>query len=114
MQGFIQALDSCVCKAIFGHWSCHAKNRLGRHRRKLKCACTLLGLKNMTMYERVKPTTAGPVTDTHFELKMLCLFYFVLESENTGIISRLQWYFRNNYFFPFIFFLYLISIPDVI
>ena len=36
---------------------------------------TLLGLKNMTTYERVKPATAGPVADTYVELKMLCLFY---------------------------------------
>ena len=61
----------------------------------------------MTSYERVKSATAGPVTDTYFELKMLCLFYFVLKSENTGIISRLQWYMRNNSIFPFIFFLFL-------
>ena len=25
-----QALDSCAFKAIFGHWSCHDKIRLGR------------------------------------------------------------------------------------
>ena len=31
MQCFIKALDSCACKAIFGHWSCHAKNRFRRH-----------------------------------------------------------------------------------
>ena len=31
MQCFAQALDSCACKAIFGYWSCQAKNRLGRH-----------------------------------------------------------------------------------
>ena len=47
---------------------------------------TLLGLKNMTMYERVKPATAGLVDDTYLELKMLCLFYFVLESEKIVII----------------------------
>ena len=29
----------------------------------------------------VKSATVGPVTDTYLELKMLCLFYFVLESE---------------------------------
>ena len=60
IQCFIQALDSCACKAIFGYWSCHFKNRLGRHRRKLKRACTLLGLKNMPTYERVKSATTGP------------------------------------------------------
>ena len=38
----------------------------------------------MTMYERVKPATAGPVTYTYLELKMLCLFYFVLESETNS------------------------------
>ena len=50
-------------------------------RRKLKLACILFGLKNMTTSERVKSATAGPVTDTYLELKMLCLFYFVLESD---------------------------------
>ena len=29
------------------------------------CACTLLGLKNMPMSERVKSATAGPVANTH-------------------------------------------------
>ena len=38
----------------------------------------------MTMYERVKPATVGPVADTYLELKMLCLFYFALESEKNG------------------------------
>ena len=38
----------------------------------------------MTTYERVKPATAGPVADTYFELKMLCLFFFALESEKNG------------------------------
>ena len=72
-----QALDSNACKAIFGHWSCHDKSC-----RKLKCALhCLLGLKHMTKYEMVKPATAGPVADTYSELKMLCLFYFALESE---------------------------------
>ena len=47
---------------------------------------TLLGLKNMTTYERVKHVTAGPVADTYLELKMLCLLYFVLESEKIVII----------------------------
>ena len=31
---------------------------------KIKRACTLLELKNKTMYERVKPATVGPVADT--------------------------------------------------
>ena len=35
-------------------------------------------------YERVKPATAGSVADTYLELKMLCLFYFALESEKNG------------------------------
>ena len=96
-------------KAIFGHWSCHAKNRLGRH-----VHIKPRHLKNMTSYERVKSATAGPVTHTYFE----CLFYFVLKSENTGIISRLQWYMRNNSIFPFIYiyiyiFFFFFSIPIV-
>ena len=31
MQCFIQALESCACKAIYGHWSSHANHGLGRH-----------------------------------------------------------------------------------
>ena len=38
----------------------------------------------MTTYKMVKPATAGPVADTYLELKMLCLFYFVLESEKNS------------------------------
>ena len=38
-------------------------------RRKLKGACT--------QYDDI--AAAGPVTDTYFELKMLCLFYFALK-----------------------------------
>ena len=82
-------------------------------RRKLKRACTLLGLKNMTTYKRVKYATAGPVTDTYFELKMLCLFYFVVESEKnrhnieTAVVHEKQFYFSLLYSFFFI------SIPDV-
>ena len=67
----------------------------------------------MRLYELVKSATAGPVTNTFFELKMLCLFYFVLKSENTGIISRLQWYMRNNSIFPFYIHSFFISIPNV-
>ena len=37
-------------------------------------ACTLLGLKHMTTYKRVKFAITGPVANTYFELKMLCLF----------------------------------------
>ena len=107
-----------MCVRLFwdigDHWSCHAKNRLGRHQQKLKSAYTLLGLKNMTMYKRVKSATAGPVTNTYLELKMLCSFYFVLESEKTGIISRLQWYMRNNSISPlYILFFFIISIPNI-
>ena len=84
-------------------------------RRKLKRAGALLELKIMTSYERVKSTTAGPVTDTYFELKMLCLFYFVLKSENKGQILRLQWYMRNNSIFPFYFlFQFLMSIDSCV
>ena len=45
----------------------------------------------MTTYERVKTVIAGPVADTYLELKMLCLFHFVLESEKIVIMSGLQW-----------------------
>ena len=106
MQCFVQALASCACKAIFGHWSCHAKNRLGRHVHiKLTEIKTCMYAVGACKYEVV--ATAGTVTDTFFELKMLCLFYFVFKCENTGIISRLQWYMRNNSIFPF-----YISIPN--
>ena len=36
---------------------------------------------SMMTYKRAKPATAGPVAHTYLELKMLCLFSFVLESE---------------------------------
>ena len=98
MQRFVRA-----CKAIFRHWSCHAKNRLGSKPKKIKMCMYTVGAKK---YDVVS-ATARPVTDTYFELKMLCLFYFVLKSENTGIISRLQWYIETILFFPFIFFLFL-------
>ena len=86
MQCFVR-----TCKAIFGHWSCHAKNRLGSKPTKMKTCMYTVGAK-----KNVVSATVGPVTDTYFELEMLCLFYFVLKSENTGIILRLQWYMRNN------------------
>ena len=70
-----------MCKAIFGLWSCRAKIRLGRHMHIKPTKITLLGLK-MTTSERVKSATVGPVTDTYLKLKMLCLFYFVLASDN--------------------------------
>ena len=72
----------------------------------------MLGLKNMTTYGRVKSATAGPVTDTYLELKVLCLFYFVLESEKrhnvaTAVVPEKQFYFSPLYSFFFI------SIPKV-
>ena len=57
----------------------------------------------MTTYERVKPATAGPVTDTYLELRMLYLFYFALESEKMAIMSGLQWYLNNVSILPFLF-----------
>ena len=66
-------------------------------------ACTLSGLKNMMTYERVKPATVGPAANTNLELKMLCLIYFVLESEKIVIMS---WW-ETILFFPFLFFLFL-------
>ena len=60
----------------------------------------------MTTYERVKPATAGPVANIN-KLKMICLFYFVLESEKIAIMSGLQWYLKNySIFSPFYFFYY--------
>ena len=70
-----------------------------------------LRLKNMTTYERVKPATAGPVANIN-KLKMICLFYFVLESEKIAIKSGLQWYLKNYSIFP-LFVLFFISIPNV-
>ena len=83
------ALDSCAFKAIFGY---HDKNRLGRadENQNIHVHC-LLGLRHMTTYESVKPATAGPVADTYLELKMLCLFYFALESEIMAIMSAKLW-----------------------
>ena len=80
---------------------------------KIKTCMYTVGLKNMTTYERVKSETAEPITDTYFELKMMCLFYFVLESEKkTGIISRLHWFMRNKSIFPFYILSFFISIPN--
>ena len=100
-----------MCKAIFGHWSCHDKNRLGRADRNNVHVHCLLGLKNMTTYERVKPATAGPVANIN-KLKMICLFYFVLESEKIAIMLGLQWYLKNYAIFP-LFIFFFISIPNV-
>ena len=47
-----------------------------------------VGAENITSYKRVNSATAVPDTDTYLELKMLCLFDFVLKSENKGIISH--------------------------
>ena len=64
----------------------------------------------MTTYEMVKPATAGPVADTYFELKMLCLFYFALESEKNGhyvgtaVVPEKRFYFSpfsSCFFFKF-------------
>ena len=65
----------------------------------------------MTTYERVKPVTAGPVADTYLEMKMLCLFYFAVESEKMAIISGLQ-YLKNDSIFPlFILVFFLFQFP---
>ena len=48
---------------------------------KIKTCMYTVGLKNMTTSEGVKSATVGPVTNTYLELKMLCLFYFVLEND---------------------------------
>ena len=61
----------------------------------------------MTMYERVKPAGAGPVAGTYLEVKMLCLFYFFLESAKIFIMSGLQWYLRKDYISP-LYFIFLL------
>ena len=54
-----------------------------------------------------KPATAGPVADTYLELKMLCLFYFALESEKNGHNVRTAVVPENDSIFPlFNFFLF--------
>ena len=65
----------------------------------------------MTTYEMVKPATAGPVGDTYFELKMLCLFYFALEGEKMVIMSGPQWHLKYDSIFPLfiLFFFYFNS-----
>ena len=71
----------------------------------------LLGLKHMTT-----PATAGPVADTYIELKMLCLFYFALESEKNGhhvgtaVVPEKRFYFSPFYSFFYIFF--ILAIPN--
>ena len=39
----------------------------------------------MTTSKRLKSATAGPVIDTHLELKMLCLFHFVIKSDKKAL-----------------------------
>ena len=67
----------------------------------------------MTTYEMVKPATAGPVADTYFELKMLCLFYFALEGEKMAIISGPQWHLKYDSIFPLFILFFFISTPNV-
>ena len=67
----------------------------------------------MTTYERVKPTTVGPVADIYLELNMLRLFYFALESEKMAMMLGLQWYLKNDSIFPFFIFIFFISFPNV-
>ena len=66
----------------------------------------------MLTYERVKPATAGPDADTYLELKMICLFYFVLESEKshnvrTGVVPE-----KDSIFSLFILSFFFISSPN--
>ena len=65
----------------------------------------------MTTYEiGLIPATAGLVADTYLELKMLCLFYFVLENEKkknshnvgTAVVPEKLFYFP-----PFILFFFI-------
>ena len=66
------------------------------------------------MYERVKPATAGPVADTYLELKMLCLFYFALESEKNGHYVGTAVVPENDSSFPlFILVFFFMSVPNV-
>ena len=67
----------------------------------------------MTTYERVKPVTAGPVADTYLELKMLCLFYFAVESEKNGHNIGTAVPEKRFYFSPFYSCFFFISIPNV-
>ena len=112
MQYFIHALDSCECKAIYGHLSCNAKidceSLAHQADENYLPACTLLELKNMTTYERVKSATTGPVTNTHFELKMLCLVQQNWHNIETAVIHEKQFYFSLLCSFFFI------SIPNMI
>ena len=71
----------------------------------------LLGLIHMMMYERLKPATSGPIADTYLDLKMLCLFYFALESEKMAVMSGLKWNLKKILFS--LFSCFFISIPNV-
>ena len=55
----------------------------------------------MTTYKMVKPATAGPVADTYLELKMLCVFYFVLERKKTHNVGTAVVPEKTILFFPF-------------
>ena len=66
----------------------------------------------MTTYGRVKPAAAGPVADAYLELKTLCLFNFVLESEKIVIMSGLWLHRRNNSIFSFLLFQSQMSIDS--
>ena len=67
----------------------------------------------MTTYERVNPATAGPVANTYLELKMLCLFYFALESEKNGHNVGTAVVPEKRFYFLLIIVVFLISIPNV-
>ena len=88
---------------------------IGQSRQKLTkkiktCMYTVCWGLNMTTYKRVKPATAGPVADTYFELKMLCLFHFALENEKNGhnvgtaVVPE-----KRFYFFPFYSFFFFLN-----
>ena len=68
----------------------------------------------MTTYKRVKPAMAGPVADTYLELKMLCIFYFALESEKNGhnvgtaVVPE-----KQIYISPFYSFFYILFISNI-
>ena len=67
----------------------------------------------MTTYERVKPATAGPVADTYLELKILCLFYFAIESEKNGHNVGTAVVLKKRFYFPLFYscFFFLFQFP---
>ena len=104
-----EALDSCACKAIFGHWSCHDKSW-----RKLKCACALsVGAKTYDDVRKGKTCDSGTSR------------WYLLRTENALFIlfCRRKWKNGHNigaavpekrfYFFPFYSCFFFISIPNV-